>query len=118
MRAQGGFSLMEILMAMVLLGAVGAATMHAFSSSAQVTQSDTGVAYNFTRGLLEEMHERVRQDQWGAPSLPLSLTSPGPQGQTKSLNGDTYTANYTVTSMDPDGAGGEDYRRVTMTVSW
>ncbi len=115
---RSGFSLLEILIAMVLLAGVGAATMTAFTSSIQVTSSDASVAYNFGRGLLEQFYERVRQDQWTTAALPLSTVNPGPQGQTKTLNGDTYTANYTVTAIDQDGANGEDYRRVTMTVAW
>ncbi len=118
LKSRGGFSLMEVLIAILLLAGVGAMTMYAFSSSTQATQPGASVAYNFGRSIMEEMHERVRQDQWPTANLPLSLSNPGPQGQIKSLNSKTYTANYTVTTQDANVDGQEDFRRVRMTVSW
>ena len=125
MRRRTGFSLIEVLVAMVLLAGVGGAMIYAFSSSTQVAQSDHGVAYNIARGQIEQLYERVRQDQWGTANLPLSLTNAAPQGMVKSLNGDSFTTNYDINpglpegaSVDVNGDGQEDYRRVTMTVSW
>jgi len=120
-----GFSLIEVLVAMVLLAGVGGSMIYAFSSSGQVTQSDHGVAYNIARGQLEQLFERVRQDTWPNAALPLSLqTAPArPAIAPKSLNGKTFTPTYTVNNdssavVDVNGDGQEDYRRVRMNVSW
>jgi prepilin-type N-terminal cleavage/methylation domain-containing protein len=126
MKSGRGFSLMEVLVAMVLLGAVGAATMHAFSSSVGVVaQNDAGVAYNVARGRLEQFLEYVRQDQWSTAALPLSRqTAPArPAIPNKVLNGDTFVTTYAVNNdsdqpIDQNADGVEDYRRVTMTVTW
>ena len=108
---------MEVLVAVVLLAGVGVMSMHSFVSSAEATKPGAGVAFSFGRGLLEQMRERVRQDRWTTGSQPLSLSSPTQFG-TKTLNGITYTPVYTTAAGDPDGDSQEDYRRVTMTVSW
>ncbi len=124
MKINAGFSLVEIILAMVILSGVGAMTMSAFVSSIESTQPDSSVAYNFGRGILEKMHEFVRQDQWATSSLPLSTTTPGtagpftPQGSTKALNGKTYTATYTVTTQDLNVNAQEDLRKVQMTITW
>ena len=107
---------MEVIVAMVLLASVGAITMHAFSTSVRVSSNTDNVACNFGRGLLEQVYERVRQDQWNAVGWPLS--PPGPAPQTTTLNGTLYRAVWTVTPMNPDGDGQEDYRRVQMKVCW
>jgi len=130
-----GFSLIELIIAMTLLVGVGAMTMYSFSSSAKMTQPGGSVAYNLARGLMEQMHEYVRQDHWGDAGLPLSVAttpSPGtstalsaftPQNTSASLNGKTYTATYVVndgssSALDTNSDGREDFRKVTMTVSW
>jgi prepilin-type N-terminal cleavage/methylation domain-containing protein len=126
MRACRGFSLMEVMVAMVLLAAVGGVVMRSFTSSVQVTSPDTGVAYNFGRGVLEQFHERVRADQWASPANPLALLPggrPAIPSNPKTLNGNTYTASYTVSgdtglAIDTNGDGEEDYRRVVLAVSW
>ncbi len=129
MKNCAGFSLVEIIIAMLILTGVGAMTMSAFVSSAKTTQPGANIGYNFGRGIFEKMYEFVRQDQWAAASLPLSLATPGtggpftPQGSTTTLNGKTYTAAYTVngnsgTAIDSNSDGKEDFRRVRMTVTW
>ncbi len=113
---------MELLIAMLLLAIVGSLTLFAFTSSEQINKPGSSVAYNFGRGLIEQFYERVRQDQWGTAGLPLSTVTPGPQGLTKTLNGATYTANYTVNNgagaLDANADGQEDFRKVRMTVTW
>lgn len=123
--ARHGFSLIEVLVAMVLLAGVGGAMIYAFSSTTQVAQSDYGIAYNIARGQIEQLAERVRQDTWGTAGLPLALQNvpARPAIAPKSLNGDTFTSTYTVNSnsgvaVDQNADGEEDFRRVTMTVSW
>ena len=117
MKKNTGFSLMEVLVAMVLLATVGGLTMFSFTNSTQATQPSASVAYNYGRGLMEEMYERVRQDHWTDPGLPLSLVNPA-QFPVRALNGKTYTPSYTSTKGDLNGDGVEDFRKVKMTVSW
>jgi prepilin-type N-terminal cleavage/methylation domain-containing protein len=126
MRGARGFSLMEVMVAMVLLAAVGGTVMVAFTSSTQVVSSDTGVAYNFARGIMEQFQERVVTN-WDAAGNPLALlpaNRPAIPNNPKSLNGDTFTAAYTVntndgvTRIDNNGDGDEDFKRVNLTVTW
>lgn len=124
--ANAGFSLLEIMVAMVLLAGVSLAVMSSFSSSSRVANSggQLNVAYNFGRGVLERLHEFVLADAtWTTSGNPLSLDAPGPQGLATTLNGDTFSVNYevnesTLAMVDEDADGLEDYRRVRMTVAW
>jgi len=124
-----GFTLVEILVALVLLAGLGIAALSAFSSSAQIVDTDQNVAYNFARSTVERLFEQVRQDTWGTDSLPLSLTTPGPQNITSTpaptspifrasyqINGDPNTGTAAI--LDQDGDTLEDYRQVTATVCW
>lgn len=124
MNNNSGFSLIEIVIALVILTGVGAMTMSSFVSSVETSRPDSSIGYNFGRGIMEKMYEFVRQDQWATANLPISVTSPGtggpftPQGSVTSLNGNNYTATYTVNSVDSNFNGQEDYRRVRMTITW
>ena len=121
-----GFTLMEILIAMILLSLVGAVALSALSSSARITQPKNNVAMNIARGYLEELYEYVRADWSGNNNSPLALTGstlpPGPPVP-QVLDGVTYTTAYQVNPptgaiIDLDGDSQEDYRKVTMTVTW
>lgn len=122
-----GFTLVEILVALVLLAGLGIASLNIFSSSARIVNTDQNVAYNFARGMVERMAEQVRIDTWATDSLPLSRTTPGPQNIASNINGQTLTATYqinrapsngTAPIRDQDNDGVEDYRIVDMTVTW
>jgi prepilin-type N-terminal cleavage/methylation domain-containing protein len=112
---KSGFTLIEVLVAMVLLAAVGGVTLQVFTNTARVTQDNTAAFYSVGRTVLEEIHERVRADQWGNGGWPTNPPGlPGPQPRVFNLGGAQYTATWVVTP-NPDGNGG-DYRRVTVTV--
>ena len=118
-----GFTIFEILVAMILLSAISAAALSSFSSSAKIVQSSNNTATNIARGYLERFYEYVREDWRATAGLPVSLSAPGPQGLTQTLDGVTYTTNYAVNDgssvpIDVAGDGLEDYRKVKMTVSW
>ena len=122
-----GFTLMEVLVAMLLLVGVAGMVMPAFTSSVKISKPAAGVAYNFGRGLLEQMYEFVRQDWWFTPGYPLDPGAPGtvdpgsgfvPQNSSLTANNKIYTATYTVTPVDKNGDTNEDFRKVDMTVTW
>ena len=113
LRSQRGFSLAEILIAGVLLAGVTAGLLRAFTStqsiiSAQHTRSDQS---DLVSEKLEMLYEGVRQDWWADSTKPLSsgVHDPG-----------TILGNdlkYTVSPVDPNAAGGEDYRKVKITAA-
>lgn len=113
---------MEILVAMVLLVGGVVAIMSSFVSSARLTNNNYGPAYNYGRGLMEQMKEEVQQNTWNAAGRPLSLTAPA-QFPTTNINGVPCTSNYAVnpnnpgTMIDANGDGEEDYRVVRMGVA-
>ena len=112
---------MEILVAMVLLATVGAVSLSLFSSSTQVVQTNRNTAINIARGYLEIFYQYVyvgtTQPTLPTPN-PLSIP-PVPGGPfTDTVDGVTYTTNYTVDTVNINGDSIEDYRKVTMTVSW
>ncbi len=118
-----GFTLIEISVAMTLLVGMSVLSISSFTSSAKIVNGDQNIAFNFARGLMERLPEQVRQDTWTQPNLPLSLSSPGPQNITSPVNGQTYSAAYQVNNgsgaaLDVNADGQEDYRKVTMTVTW
>lgn len=125
-RSTRGFSLLEIIIALMLLSGVAMVVMSSFSASTRVVSGggERNVASNFGRSILERMFEYVKADAtWTAPGGPLSLSAPGPQNVGMALNGQNYTASYSVNSattapIDADGDGEEDYRTVDLTVSW
>ena len=118
---RAGFSLIELLVAMVLLVAISGLAFSSFSSSAKIVQAPNNTAVNVARSVNESLFESVRADQWSpvtgyASGHPLSTTPAQPAAI--SLNSVTYTPTYTVESVDVDGDGQEDYRRVKTNVSW
>ena len=129
-----GFTMMEILVAMVLLAAISSAAFSAFSNSVQVSQPYRNVALNIARSYLDCFYEYVRDDYYPMSGLPLSINSavlPGSLPDTMSFYGKSFHVKFAV---NPDASGGssgviinanaasgdvrEDYRRVTMTVTW
>ena len=115
---RSGFTVMEILVAMVLLAAVAASALSSFTSATRITQPRSGIAQNIARGYLEQFYEYVRQDQYAAATPTPISTPPAPPPLTQTLDGTTYTTAYTVTAAEQNGDAQEDYRRVRMTVSW
>lgn len=130
LRARAGFTLMEILVAMTLLSVVAAIGLSSFSSATKVVPSRSNTAFNIARKYFEQFYEYVREDNafYYDPGTPLAIVNPGPQGVTQTLDGVAYTTTYVVNplpngvgsgvAIDVNGDGKEDYRRVTMTVTW
>jgi prepilin-type N-terminal cleavage/methylation domain-containing protein len=117
---RSGFTMVEIVVSMVLLVAVSAVAFTSFTSSTKTTQATPdNIAYNVARGVLDQLYEYVRADQWATAGQRLNPNAPGPAFANQTLNGVTFTPTYTVASKDADGAGStDDYRRVDVTVTW
>ena len=118
---KSGFALTEIIVAMVLLVAVSAVAFSSFSSSTKITKSPSNSASNVARGVLEQLYEYVRADQWLDNITPqrLNPATAGNSFPAQTLNGVTFTPTYVVTNVDADSAGPtDDYRKVTTTVTW
>ena len=122
---RAGFTLMEIIIAMALLAAAGTTMFRVFTSVAQVSLSKSDTAYNLASQNLALLYEAVRQDWWPNANRPLSLQAGTaiPQPPAETVDGTTFNASYTVNNnsgvlIDGNADGDEDYRRVTMTVSW
>jgi prepilin-type N-terminal cleavage/methylation domain-containing protein len=113
--SQNGFSLVEILIALALLGVLSGTIFHAFTSVTPLSPTNQSKAYNLGREGLENLYGAVRQDTWDAGNLRSGVNQAcvGPASPT-SLDGTNFSCNYTVSSV----AGGPDYRKVDVVVSW
>ena len=107
-----GFTLLEIIVASVLLAAVVAGVFGAFSTASQWFQESTeGVPYNLARERLDELQETIAMGTWNTG--PLAATATWIPDGTVTLNGKTYTRSYRV-----DPVVGRQYRRVQMRLTW
>ena len=115
-----GFTMAEILVAMLLLAAMSGIAFTSFNTSAKwgAVTVDEGRATDLARAVLENLNESVRADQWTANNQPLSINNPSPQPGNITVDGIAYARAYTVVSRDPNGDSAEDFRRATVTVNW
>ena len=109
---------MEILIAAMILVLVTVGLLKAFVTARgfQPFQFTRSAAANLAREKLETLYEAVRQDFVGDDAKPLGV---GVHVDPVIVmpDGLKYTRQYTVSPVDVDG-GGEDYRKVDVTVSW
>ena len=124
MRNAKGFTLMEIMVAMVLLASVASMAFSSFASSQKVIQNQDSLAYFVARWHLDRFYEFVRQDQY-APDTPSPLSLNGRPAPANVVLDTTYTAAYTLNNsagaaakIDANGNGQEDYRTVNLVISW
>lgn len=109
-----GFTLMEVVVAMLLVTVVGASIFTAFvNASRWASPSELAAIYD-ARGKVDQLYESVRQDTWGGGG---SALSPGTYTATVTIDGRVYTQTYVVTSVSLDGVN-EAYRKVVVTDSW
>lgn len=114
---EAGFTLLEIIVAVVLVTLVGASVLKTFVNASRFVSPSAPelVAVYDARGRLDQLHEEVRNDTWNLASNALSVgahtDTPDP------IDGRTYTRNYVVSSVSLDGAN-EAYRKVVVTESW
>jgi prepilin-type N-terminal cleavage/methylation domain-containing protein len=109
-----GFSILEVLVAMILLGLIVSGVFATFS----VVGKGPGKmdlpelrGLIFARDTMERLKNNVSEDPARAGPL-----SPGAHADPTG-NAD-FIRNYVVTDVDIDNNGTTDYKRVTVTVTW
>ncbi len=110
---ENGFTLLEVIVAAVLVTIVGASVLMAFVNATRWTDPSSLAAVYDARGKLDQLNEEVRNDTWNSGAL--STGNHGPSQVT--INGRTYTQSYEVTSV-PLGSVSDAYRKVVVTESW
>lgn len=118
---QAGFTLLEIVIASLLVSTVMAMLMAAFVNANRWISPEYNVAHYLARQKLEHLYEQVRQDWWDDSSadpqrrLHPDFNPPSRADETVTLDGVAYTRNYTVSAVAADG---RDYRKAQVSVEW
>jgi prepilin-type N-terminal cleavage/methylation domain-containing protein len=111
MKNQGGFSILEVLISLALIGIVvtGILSALATSSRATLTNDVQTTAQNLAEGQIEHM----RNQSYSSSNPPeYQILDDVPAG---------YDVNCTAIRLDPDGDGSEDddgLQKITVTVSF
>ncbi len=118
-----GFSLIEVLVAMILLSSIGVLALNSFNNSSRMSGGKQNIAANLAKWLLEDLKPHVRDLGWGNPALPLAPGAhpaglPATYPVFTALDGVNYRRGYTVADVDIDSDGVADLRRVTAIVDW
>ena len=111
---KAGFTIIEIIVAMLLITTVSAVALTSFVSASRWASPSELVAIYDARGKLDQLYESVRQDTWNAGGNALSL---GTHTATVNIDGRSYTRTYVVTSVSL-GGNADAYRKVVVTDSW
>ena len=117
---EAGFTLIEIIVAMILVTLVGASVLMAFVNASRWAEPSVLAAVYDARGRLDQLNTEVRSDEWdvsdsGYSGNGLSLGTHTPDELP--LNKRTYTQSYVVSSV-PLGGVSDAYRKVVVTESW
>ncbi|MBI3315513.1 MAG: prepilin-type N-terminal cleavage/methylation domain-containing protein [Candidatus Omnitrophica bacterium] len=114
-----GFTLVEVIIAALLLTTVGAVLFVAFTSAHRWTQPQNSTAFSLARQTAENLYPAVRQSTWTSSGNPLSAgydSSAAPE--TVVLDANSYQRSYKVKAVSPAGGTAKDYRKAEVTVSW
>ncbi len=120
-KRQSGFTLIEVIIASLLVSTVMAMLLAAFISANRWVSPEYNVAHYLARQQLERLSEQVRQDWWDVSTtdpeqrLNPAYNPPTRPDETLTLDGLSYTRNYVVSSVTTNG---RDYRKAKVTVSW
>ena len=113
-----GFTLIETILAALLLSTVVAGMYGAFVSAARWNRPPFNIAHNIAREKLENLYEAVRADWWDtgttAPAGYRLDVGSYPDGQV-TVDGLAYSREYIVSAVQ---GGYADYRRVEVKVQW
>ena len=111
MKNQEGFSMLEVLLALALIGIVVAGILSALSTSsrATITNDVQTTAQNLAEGQIEYVRNQVYN------------TNDPPEYQILAGMPAGYTVNCTVAWVDPEGDGSDDddgLQKITVTVDF
>ena len=109
---EAGFSLLELMLAALLLSSSVAALFGAFVTASRWMKSDFSAGAYLGAIRLESLYECVRSDWWSQNDKPLSPAGTVTDG-TVTQDGVVYTRTYTVTPVT-----GRDYRKAEVKVTW
>ena len=117
---EAGFTLIEIIIAMILVTLVGASVLMAFVNASRWAEPSVLAAVFDARGKLDQLNEEVRSDEWdpsdgGYLGNGLSAVTHTPPDRI--INNRTYTQSYVVSSVLL-GSVRDAYRKVVVTESW
>lgn len=115
-RGAAGFTLLEIIIATLLISTVMSVVLAGFVSANKWVSPESNVAYNLGRERLDRLYEFVRQDWWNNTSTdPQRSLNPAynPPAETITLDGMAYTRDYTVSALST-----KPYRKAKVTVEW
>jgi prepilin-type N-terminal cleavage/methylation domain-containing protein len=120
-KRQAGFTLLEVVIAALLISTVMAALLAAFISANRWVNPQFNVAHYLARQQFERLSEQVRQDWWNNSTtdperrLNAGYNPPTRPDDVLTLDGLDYTRNYVVSDVSP---GGRDYRKAKVSVEW
>ena len=111
MKNQEGFSMLEVLLSLALIGIVVAGILSALSTSSRATI--TNDVQTTAQNLAEGQIEYVRNQAYNGNDPPVyQILADVPAG---------YTVNCTATRLDPEGDGSDDddgLQKITVTVDF
>ncbi len=110
-KGEGGFTLLEIIVAMVLFAGVMAGLVGVFVAGKRhvIHSRERMTGGEIEKLFIDPLGMAVRQDTWGQPGN--ELTTPTVTKQ--KVNNTEYTPQYTVSSVT-----GTDLRKVKVKVNW
>ena len=124
MNHERAFTLLEIMVAMILLTGTGFAILSSMISVAKLAQptNEKYAAFNLARQNAEDLTVAVRQDCVTDPALCGTLNLDDTTSHTlatTTIDGLVYKPTYTVQKVDADQDGqDDDYRKVVMNICW
>lgn len=104
-----GFSLIEVLMATVVLSVAGAGVYATFIQATRHVQPQRPMAFNAAQKVLEfDIYSKWGEDQWDAGDFT------GTVSDTTTSPPVTYTSTNVITDVTQGGVD-KDYKKVTVT---